>query len=582
MILASSIAAPAVSQATLTKVFKWSPDGSVEEVYATVLDGLLPPPLPALGSTDQEPGAAPPPDESGSVDKEKARPTRMIDFYGHVFGLGMIAPASTSHEGEFGPDGPQPSNTIYPRGDGNLGLGFNDLCADALPPVTVPVPLLGATGNTGPCDTDPNNKLSFFLTAGPVQVHQRDDFVYSKLHNEHGRTKDVVLDTAQNIKAGMWMSLDLFGWQVGNGGDDTYCVVHLPPDMGCPYPYWGWDPAVWPSWVVEATLYSVELGDYGQGASEPPPIFEKWASQDMQVIAHGALAPADVTNGLPGADNVHYFEVDMGPPQVDVIPKTHDIVLVFSFYSVINGQKIAPGQWRVWGGELFPTKFTLPVKNPLDVELVIPQFVHDKLLVHSVIGSAWGSYDVDIASAKVTVLDSGQRPVDMVTVQRVGDYQVAHGAHFKPVNITWIWDYKADKLRPGDYKIIVDACNLQHTACESTEAGFSIGADLLPTDVRVGRQGQRTASEGQLAELTGTPSNGGGFSASDDGGFSLPFLLGQRAGAALPKSMAPGGDAPLQEQKSSADAARPLPGFEPLFAFLIVAGVALALRRRWS
>jgi hypothetical protein len=230
---------------------------------------------------------------------------------------------------------------------------------------------------------------------------------------------------------------------------------------------------------------------------------------------------------------------------------------------------------------MFPTTFTLPTKNALDVELVIPQFVHDKLLIHSVISSAWGSYDVDVPSAKVTVLDSGLRPVDMPSVVRVGDYQVAHGAHFKPVNITWIWDYKADKLRPGTYKVLVEACNRQHSACEATEAAFTIGEDLAPTDVVVGRQGQRTISEGQLDAMTGgtEPGHTGGYRLSD---LDLPVLhlasdgaiLRDGDGLAAPSLPSPSDDAP------QAEAVRAAPGAPLLLAMLAAAGLALAARRR--
>ncbi|HEV8359824.1 MAG TPA: hypothetical protein VGR28_05135 [Candidatus Thermoplasmatota archaeon] len=520
------------------------------KVAALVLAGLM---IAPLGLAQE----APAPDAPAGPDAEKARPTRTVSFYGHVFGFTINAP--------------MPANTIFPFGDANLGLGANE---DELGCGT----LFQQAGLAPDCQHDPTSTLALFLTAGPVQVHDRHDFNYSLLHNEHGRTKDVVLDPTQDITANLWMTLDFHSWSVGG---ETPCPGFVPPpDVGCPYPYWGWDPAVWPGWVVEATLYMVELGDYGQGASDPPPIAEHWASEDMTVVAHGATAPKDVQNGVPGSDNVYRYDVNLGKPQVTVIPKTMDLVLVYNWYSITNGQQIG-GPFRLWSGEMFPTTFTLPTKNALDVELVIPQFVHDKLLIHSVISSAWGSYDVDVPSAKVTVLDSGLRPVDMPSVVRVGDYQVAHGAHFKPVNITWIWDYKADKLRPGTYKVLVEACNRQHSACEATEAAFTIGEDLAPTDVVVGRQGQRTISEGQLDAMTGgtEPGHTGGYRLSD---LDLPVLhlasdgaiLRDGDGLAAPSLPSPSDDAP------QAEAVRAAPGAPLLLAMLAAAGLALAARRR--
>lgn len=506
-------------------------------------DGLagavqLPAPLKALPGLAPQPGAQDqeqaPPDDAGILAAEKARPTRTVTMYGHVFDTSMNAP--------------MPANTIYPTGDANLGLGLFDWCGDGFAFQGIP-PQPSPWTN---CDKDANSKIALFLTAGPVQVHSPEEFAYDRLHNERGRTKDVVLDTAGEIKAWLWMSLDYHAWSVGNGNDDTFCIAGLPPDVGCPYPYWGWDPAIWPAWVVEAKLYMVELGEYGQGASEPPPILEAWNSDSMTLIAEGATTPEDVTNGLPGNPNVHEFEVNLGAPLVDVIPKTHDVVLVYNFYSVINGQKVSGHTWRVWAGELFPAKFTLPVKNALDVEFVIPQFVHDKVLVHSVISSAFGSYDVHVPTAKLTVTGPGNQPVEPVHITRVGDYQVAHGAHFKPVNITWIWDYKADNLAPGTYKTTVESCNVQGSACEVTEGAFTINADRNPAGVIVGRSGQRTISDAQLQAITQT------------GTSPTP---GPQAGA---------GDAPAPTGP------RPVPGPE---GFLLLAGAgaaALVLRRRWG
>jgi hypothetical protein len=554
LVVLSATALPlATSDQGLVEVTRIAQDGSRQRVEARLVD-VVPPALPAprqASPVAQQEQA--PPDDAGSLAAERARPTRTVTFYGHVFGSGLV-PGNAGNE-EFGPDGPQAANTIYPTGDANLGLGVFDWCSDTVNMNGFPAPQPSAWNN---CDKDPFNKVALFLTAGPVQVHSREEFVYSKLHNERGRTKDIVLDSAGEIKAWLWMSLDYHAWSVGNGGDNTNCIVALPPDVGCPYPYWGWDPAHWPQWVVEADLYMVELGEYGQGASEPPPIFEQWQADAMTLIASGATPPQDVTNGLPGSDNVHEFEVNLGAPQVDVIPKTHDVVLVYHFYSLLNGQKVSMHTWRIWAGELFPTRFSMPVKNALDVELVIPQFVHNKALVHSVIASGFGSYDVDVESARLTILDPNNQPVTPTRIIQVGDYQVAHGAHFKPVNITWIWDYKADGARPGQYKTQVSACNMQGSACEVTEGSFTLDSNLNPVEVRVGRSGQRTVSDQQLSDLTG------GGSLGTQG-------LSPQVAKALQDMDA----APAQSQGKA------VPGPAAALAVLAALGAALVLRRRW-
>jgi hypothetical protein len=548
-------------------------DGTSQAVDAPVYMQDVPRSSSAEQGDGNSTGGSPPAPtlDSATIEMEKLRATRTITFYGHVFGSGMTP--NTNPDGEFGPSGPQPANTIPPYGDANLGLGFFDWCTDAANAAGVPPVPQPETG----CDADPQNKLALFLTAGPVQVHKREDFVYSKLHNEHGRTKDIVLDTTQHAFASMWMSLDAHSWSVGNSQDTTSCpFLHLPPDVGCPYPYWGWDPAFWPQWVVEAKLYMTELGDYGQGASEPPPILQKWASNDVQLIAEGTIGPADVTNGVPGSENAYEYKVDMGIPKVAVIPKTQDVFVVFNFYGMTPAGKVSSNVWRVWAGELFPAKFSLPVKNALDVELVIPQFVHDKLLVHGVISSAFGSYDVSVPSATLTIMDSSNRPVIPTKITHVGDYQVAHGAHFKPVNMTWIWDYKQDKLAAGTYKAIVKACNQQGSACEETTGLFTIDANGDPTDITVGRQGQITVSEGQLQQITG-----GGEQGSDRmlslADLELPSIQllkdGTVARQAPAKSVAPA--------KVASEGPRSVPSVEGALILGVMVGAALVVRRRW-
>jgi MYXO-CTERM domain-containing protein len=401
--------------------------------------------------------------------EDAAREAQVITFYGHVFGNGY--------------DSPMPANTIPPTGDALQSTWQDHQCFD------------DPTGQVAsPCDQDPINKLILFATAGPVQVHRARDFNYSALHNERGHAKDVYLDKAKDVTAVFYAAADYFSWPLvcQNGGG-------LPSDVGCPWPQWGWDPGIIPGFTVEATLYQATLGEYGQGASEPPPIAE--AIPTAEVIAHGVVGPQDLKTGLPGSPNVQEFSINLGPPLVDIIPKENDFFLVFNWYELVNGQKVGVEYMKPWSGELFPTRFTLPVRNPFDVELVIPQFLHDKLVVHGVLSTPWGSYDMDLASVGLDIRDSAGQPVRADHLTRFGDYSVAHGAHFTPVNITWVWDYKADGVRPGAFSATVRGCNFQHTACSETPAVFELRADGSPGRVSIGRSGQQTATAGLLARL---------------------------------------------------------------------------------
>jgi hypothetical protein len=191
---------------------------------------------------------------------------------------------------------------------------------------------------------------------------------------------------------------------------------------------------------------------------------------------------------------------------VDRIPKETDWILRYRWWSLTNDQRyIAPLSWNVNSGEFYPNRFTLPVKNPFDVELVYPQFLHDKLLIHAMLNSPWGSYDVDRKSVAIDVRGDTAGPVQMVSSTRTADFSVAHGGHYKPVNLTWVWDYKADKLQPGDYTVTVTASNFQHSASSTTQGKFRILPDGTGQVLVIGRTGQQTSTQSQLEQSGLTP-----------------------------------------------------------------------------
>ncbi|MDX1612642.1 MAG: hypothetical protein R3185_09735, partial [Candidatus Thermoplasmatota archaeon] len=225
--------------------------------------------------------------------------TSTVTFYGHVFGHGLNAP--------------MPANTEAPVGEDNYGFGSFHWCTNQGSAV------LGGASTQG-CETHPANKLALFSTAGFVDVEDREQFntegAYELLHNERGQTKDVLLDTGQPIQATIYLTVDLHSWPAGGDPYGSSCSVPHPPDVPCVYPYWGWDVGVKPDFVVEATLYSANLGEHGASASEAPPIQEAIDSGDAQVIAQGQWGPEMATSGLPGQAGAQQFTVDLGPAQV--------------------------------------------------------------------------------------------------------------------------------------------------------------------------------------------------------------------------------------------------------------------------
>jgi hypothetical protein len=267
---------------------------------------------------------------------------------------------------------------------------------------------------------------------------------------------------------------------------------------------------VHPDWQVEASLWVMHLGEYQGQASEPPPVEEMFDSEGGTLVAQGLSAPQTMlsldANLNNGQGEVHEFTVNLGKAQVDRIPKEMDWVLRYRWWSATGEQRYTlPTSWNVNSGEFYPNRFTLPVKNPFDVELVFPQFLHDKLLLHAMLNSPWGSYDVDARTVRLDLAELGGRAVEPLRITRSADFSVAHGGHYKPVNVTWVWDYKGDGLRPGDYEATVTASNFQHSAASSTKASFRILPDGTGQVLSVGRSGQQTFTEAQLRALEGSP-----------------------------------------------------------------------------
>ncbi len=477
-----------------------------------------------------------------------SRPTTQVTFFGHVF--------------RHTADAPMPANTQAPKGADNYGLGSFDWCVDGV----VWVSNLPATDTepTPDCAADDRaNKLALFSTAGFVDVRSGSEFTgggsFEQLHNERGMTKDAILDKSKDVTASVVLSHDYHAWSVDPDGE-TYCpYIPNPRDTGCPYPYWGWDPGVVPDFVVRASMYYAVLGEYGSSASDLPPVWDSVKDGSAVLIAQGETAPAQVSNGIPNSPNFNRFDVNLGQPLVDKIPKEANFFIIYEFFSRTSGTEWSVHSWRIWAGEFFPPYFTLPVKNAFDVELVIPQFIHDKLVVLGIMNTPWGSYDIDSRATTLTIKDASGKEVTPQSIESFADYSVAHGAHYKPVNITYVWDFKADKLAPGTYTATISGSNFQGSGLSRCEATFTIGANGVPGAVVPGACGQRSAS----AEFVNKVSDGAANQADGEEASSRGIL-----GTGI---------------KLHSASVAPVPASSPLaLVGAALAAVAVALSRRWT
>lgn len=483
--------------------------------------------------------------DAGGAPAQDKRPGRLVTFYGHVFGTGGEAP--------------MPFNTQFPTGEENYGLGTFATCTPA--GNFAPVPPVPSDGTN--CADAEESRLILFSTPGFVDVTNKGQFdtkgQWALFHNERGQTKDIYLDTSGNVEAVIYMALDLHSWSVGSG--ETQCPVASPPrDIGCPYPYWGWDPGAYPDWTVTATLLMGKLGEHGMNASDRPPVWEAYKAGELQVIAEGTTTPTLVQNGIPGAPLVNEFRVNLGSPQLDKIPKENSFFLMYRWNSNTGGNEYSTHQWRIFSGEYFPARFTLPVRNAFDVESLSAKFVFGKLLLVGSINTPWGSYDVDPAATTLTITDEGGAPVTATSVEVFADYSTAHGGHYNPINATYIWDYKADGIKPGTYKVTLKASNWQHSVAAECTISFTIGATESDNKAETRQCGLATE-------------NLGGHGNHREDTMSPPPT--RSAPVPLP------GGASLGIQGSPV-AAAPAALELAILAIALVAGLAVVTLRRWS
>jgi hypothetical protein len=441
---------------------------------AHVLGGLLLVGLAPLGLTiAQEVTNAP------DVAEREGTP---ITFYGRVWG-----PAP-------GTNGPMPMNTQFPWGEEDYSIGSNANCN---------VPQFLQDGNPGEqCGW----RMYWFTTPGFISIKSSNAFGgdYTKLHNERGQTKDIHLDPSKSPTATLYTSSDLHGYPV------AACATGI-----C----WNWDPGYQPAWTVEAWIWHAQLEGEHHGNPSDPPDMSKVAdrAEDVAMVAHGKWGPQeawsmDETVPLPGADgtvNEHFMEMEWSEEFVaagGVIPRQHDIIVEFWWANEHeNGNKYTLPQftYNLNSGEDYANNIVLPVRNPLDVELVFPRFVHEKLVILAVLNTPWGSYDVDLDSITLNVTAPGGSRITPGpgAIDRFLDVSVAHSGHYDPINVTWVWDYQRDDLAPGTYAVEIGARNWQHSYHTSTRASFTVTEAGTGGATQAGTSGILSFDDRQLQEF---------------------------------------------------------------------------------
>lgn len=328
-------------------------------------------------------------------------------------------------------------------------------------------------------------KQDLYSSPGFVEYEQgsiKDGVCDPRLHPERGITSDVIIDTSIPI---------MFYWYMSADTDDVSLAAD-PRDVNT---------GAMPCLEVTVQLWTGRHPGQGtllaQGKSTRTVLSSKVAPETDLPTPDPCVDPATATI-YPNLQikKVHEFPVNLGPA-LGNIPKVEAFVIHVEWrqFSQTGSQKFAQREWNVHTGVEYRNRLVVPVLNPQRVEEVRPQLFEEKIYIHGVFNSPWGSYDVDPSSLKVEILKPDGSVFESSNLgEPILKFSVDHDAHFRPVNATFPWEYKKDNLPPGTYKIRMSSLNWQHTAGASNEATIELPSSYLtkPRAIKI------TSSEGVI------------------------------------------------------------------------------------
>ncbi len=453
-------------------------------------------------------------------------------MYGHVF--------ATMREGSgYYNSVPNPLNTVFPSGeeDFSRGGGFLGVYGDAGSAVECQgvegaVLTNVAVGNCDPRYDVAGNEAWFFLYDAEVGFSTTDEVEAAggidAFTGEKKLLKDIRFDAAKPFQTEVYMSADAtlwFGWSKGCTPAFMICDAHeilqnetLYQDLPWPYPSWNLDYGVYPGWTVFSKLYAVSPAATAglELAQVPNAILENETSPSIQVLGAGESQPFDMMS-LPttvGGQVVYAFHPEMGTPQAAKVPADHSLWWWIDWYGKFEGNEVLWGQnYALNSGEFFPPSVGLPIENPIDIEMVMPQFVDGgRIVIIALFNSPFGQYDVPLEAASFEILGPDGKVVttsqsDTVTwMQKAArDQQALLGVSVEAAlargQATWLWNYLWEPdIKPGEYTIRVRAENLQGHSTER-EAFFTLEEGLVQGEVTSSLGGMFTFSTEDIKEI---------------------------------------------------------------------------------
>lgn len=305
------------------------------------------------------------------------------------------------------------------------------------------------------------NTIRGFSTAGPVEY----DFIENgrpRFHPERGIAADVQIDPAVQPVVYMYVDVrDLFSTEAEGLG--------LPSAL--------------PSFTFRVAVRA------GNGIGDDAALDAGALIMSGQATAHvvdtqmagqngpfaGQTAPDGTPIFVPDEYGIVEFAIPMDIAQ-PVIPKADSFNVRIDWYQNPSGDagsedQLASGWMRLASDPAHLPRLEMAIMNPVYVEFIHPQVAAGILLIHTAVNSPWGTYDVGVGGMAVAI-EGPSAPGELQRV--VTQNAIVHGLHDSAAEVTYLWRFRDEGARNGEYVIRVEVPNSAGTATAGGTAGFTI------------------------------------------------------------------------------------------------------------
>lgn len=345
-----------------------------------------------------------------------------------------------------------PLNTQFPNPDREIDLdrGF-----------TMPTVYVAQEG--APCCKFPNNEFKLFSTAGLIE-YLPDGF---RVHQEPGLAEPVEI--------------------VPIDGEYVYLYWYMSPEIG-PQSVAADRPGVVPALGVYAKMnlgrfpsddsrLLIAEGDTGSGYQSETPFADNQCSECVTLVTR------------PGeSDPVYEFKVPLKLERT-TIPDVRDpafsdkekgyVLQVIPYQLEQEKVRVTQADWRLRTGPEYAPRLVLDVDQPLVTKSTRIHTFAEGLFFRWSFNSVWGTYDVDVNSLDIRIdgpKKLGPAELELVKIK----YSFDHDGHFKPINVTWRYDFVNQPLPAGEYTVSAMVHNLQDTYMLDWTDTFTVDAQGVP------------------------------------------------------------------------------------------------------